>query len=485
MQLHFDWLEKLTEKISACVWGAPMLILLLGSGVFFTVRTRFFQITHCKYWLQHTIGSIFKKQGATRQAGAKTISPFQAMATALAASLGTGNIAGVAAAVTIGGPGAIFWMWVSALFGMMISFAENALGIYYRRKNRDGEWCGGAMYTIQDGLQQHKFLKPLGRPLAFLFALFCMLASFGIGNLAQVNTIAKTMESTFSLPPMLTGVTIALVTGLIILGGVKRIGAVAEKLVPLMALLYIFGSLVVIGSNIDQLLPALVSIMKGAFGIRAVSGGISGALLRQAISLGIKRGVFSHEAGMGSSVLVHCASSIKEPAEQGMWGMFEVFFDTIIMCTLTALVILMPGTTGAEGATLVAKAFAENGFGFYGSAFIAVSILFFAFSTCLGWSFYGAKCVEYLFGQKATGIYRVVFILCMLFGAMADMELVWNIADNFNALMAVPNLIGVLAQTKLVLQILDNYMVRKIKKTAPDTPPILSYAPNTQTNTDG
>ena len=474
MQLRWEWLQTITEKITACVWGPPMLLLLLGSGVYFTVRTRFFQLTHFKLWLCIPFGGRRKKRAA-QPADAKAISPFQAMATALAASLGTGNIAGVATAVTIGGPGAVFWMWISALFGMMISFAENALGIYYRRKNSKGEWCGGAMYTIWYGLQNHKLLKPLARPLAMLFALFCTLASFGIGNLAQVNTIAGTMKNTFQLPPMLTGISIAFFTGLIILGGVKRIGAVAEKLVPIMALLYMAGALIVIGQNFDQLLPAFASIFKGAFGIRALSGGISGTLMREALSLGVKRGVFSHEAGMGSSVLVHCASSIKEPAEQGMWGMFEVFFDTIVMCTLTALVILMPGTTGAEGATLVAKAFAENGFGMYGSAFIAISILFFAFSTCLGWSFYGAKCVEYLLGQKAVGVYRVLFILCMLPGAMADMGLIWSIADNFNALMAVPNLIGVLAQTKLVLKILDNYLARKVQGTALHLTPLLSY----------
>lgn len=464
-----------------------MLVLLFGTGLFFTIKTHFFQMRYLRCWFGSTFGNLFKNREITRHTKEteKSISPFQAMTTALAASLGTGNIAGVATAVVVGGPGAVFWMWVSAFFGMMTSFAENVLGIYYRRKNHDGEWCGGAMYTIRDGLSRNKILKPFGAPLAALFALFCMLASFGIGNLTQVNTIAVTMKSTFQLPTVLTGITITLLSAIIILGGVKRIGTVTEKLVPVMALLYIFGSFIVIGKNIDRLIPTLASIFKGAFGFNAITGGVSGALMREAVTLGLKRGAFSNEAGLGSSVLVHCASNIREPAVQGMWGMFEVFFDTIVMCTLTALVVLMPGTTGAQGATLVAKAFAENGFGAYGSAFIAVSILFFAFSTCLGWFYYGAKCVEYLFSKRAIGIYRILFIICMLFGATADIKLVWDIADNFNALMAIPNLIGVLAQSGLVMRILKNYMIRKVLKTAPAAPPLLSFHPMLQTDAKG
>lgn len=462
-----EWLTNITEKVSALVWGTPMLILLLGSGIYFSIKTRFFQIRGFSFWLRRTFGEIcknpFKKQQTKQENG---ISPFQAMATALAASLGTGNIAGVATAVAIGGPGAVFWMWISAVFGMMTSFAENALGIYYRRKNKDGEWCGGAMYIIQDGLKQHKLLRPFRRPLAVLFALFCALASFGMGNMVQINTISETMQSTFHLPPILTGIAAATILGLIIFGGVKRIGATAEKLVPLMALLYTLGALIVIFKNIDRLMPTLISIVEGAFGFSAVSGGISGAMIQKAMSQGLKRGVFSNEAGLGSSVVVHCASNLNEPAEQGMWGMFEVFFDTVIMCTVTALVILMPNTTGAVGATLVAKAFAENGFGIYGSAFIAISILFFAFSTCLGWSYYGAKCVEYLFGKGAVTPYKIIFIIFLFFGAVAEMKPIWNIADIFNGLMAVPNLLGVLTQSKLVIRIFKDYIKRS---TLPDS----------------
>ncbi len=449
-------LSSITERLSTLVWGTPMLILLLGSGIYFTVKTNFFQIKGFSLWFGKTLKEIIKPEKNTNSSN--SISPFQAMATALAASLGTGNIAGVATAIVIGGPGAVFWMWVSAFFGMMTSFAENTLGIYYRQKNSDGEWCGGAMYIIEGGLSNHKLLKPLGKPLAFIFANFCTLASFGMGNMVQINTISTTMESTFSLPPILTGITAAFILGVIIFGGVKRIGATAEKLVPIMALLYIIGSLVVIFNNIDRLLPTFASIFKGAFGISAVSGGISGTIIQKAASQGFKRGVFSNEAGLGSSVLVHCASSITEPAKQGMWGMFEVFFDTVIMCTVTALAILMPGTSGATGATLVAKAFAENGFGIYGSAFIAVSTLLFAFSTCLGWSYYGSKCVEYLFGKRAVTLYKVIFVAAVFIGAWAEMKPVWDIADLFNGLMAIPNLLGVLLQSKLVIKLLNDYL---------------------------
>ncbi len=437
-----------------------MLILLIGTGVFFTIKTRFFQIRGFTFWFNKTLNQIIKPKTETKKSDT-SISPFQAMTTALAASLGTGNIAGVATAVVIGGPGAVFWMWISGFLGMITSFAENALGIYYRKKSGTGEWCGGAMYIIQGGLSNHKLLKPLSKPLAILFACFCTLASFGMGNMVQINTISKTMESTFSLPPVLTGISVAMILGLIIFGGVKRIGATTEKLVPIMALLYIIGALIVVFKNINSLLPTLISIFKSAFGFSAFSGGVSGAIIRKAASEGFKRGVFSNEAGLGSSVLVHCASDITEPAELGMWGMFEVFFDTVVMCTVTALVILIPDTTGATGATLVAKACAENGFGMYGSAFIAISILFFAFSTCLGWSYYGAKCVEYLFGERSVTLYKVIFIGAIFIGAITEMKTVWNIADIFNGLMAIPNLIGVLTQHKLVTHILNDYIKRK------------------------
>ena len=402
----------------------------------------------------------------------------------LAATIGTGNIVGVASALIAGGPGAIFWMWIVAFFGMMTNYSENVLGIYYRRKNSRDEWCGGAMYYLKDGLGSYKGCKQIGAILAVLFSLFCLLASFGIGNMSQVNSIAANMEAAFSIPAVVTGIALMILAALVIVGGLKRIASVTEKLVPFMAIAYIIGALVIFFANIGQCGAIFLSIFKGAFGLKAVGGGIVGSGVKMALTWGMKRGVFSNEAGLGSSVMVHSNSNVKEPVRQGMWGIFEVFADTIVVCTLTAFSVLSSGLidleTGAvlsesSGSALVGEAFATV-FGSFGPMFIALSILLFAFSTVLGWSHYGSKAWEYLFGTKSTIVYKVVFILIIYVGATMNLSLAWDLSDTFNGLMAMPNLIGVLCLSPLVMKITKNYVDRVIRKM--DVKPMLSVFPD-------
>ncbi len=304
------------------VWGIPMLVLLVGTGILMTCLTKVFQISHFGYWMKHTLGSIFTDKHITAHTDKEdqSITQFQSLCTALAATIGTGNIVGVSSALLFGGPGAIFWMWIVAFFGMMTNYSENVLGIYYRRKNDKGEWCGGAMYYLRDGLGAKNGMKPLGSVLAMLFAVFCLLASFGIGNMSQINSIAGNMKAAFHIPTVATGIVLMILAGLVVLGGIKRIATVTEKLVPFMAIFYIIGSLVLCIINAGQLIPALASIFKGAFAMKAVGGGIVGAGIKMALTWGMKRGVFSNEAGLGSSVMVHSSSNVKEPVRQGMWG---------------------------------------------------------------------------------------------------------------------------------------------------------------------
>ncbi|NCC42684.1 MAG: alanine:cation symporter family protein [Clostridia bacterium] len=483
-----DMIANINDKINGFVWGVPMLVLLVGTGILMTVLTKVFQISHIGYWIKHTLGSIFTDKHITKHTGEddQSISQFQSLCTALAATIGTGNIVGVASALISGGPGAIFWMWIVAFFGMMTNYSENVLGIFYRRKNDKGEWSGGAMYYLRDGLGAKKGMKQVGAVLAVLFSLFCLLASFGIGNMSQINSIAGNMKSAFGVPNIITGVVLMVLAGLVILGGIKRIASVTEKLVPFMAIIYIVGALVVCVINIDQFGAVFGAIFKGAFAMKAVGGGIVGSGVKMAITWGMKRGVFSNEAGLGSSVMVHFSSNVKEPVRQGMWGIFEVFADTIIVCSLTAFTVLSSGLvdlqTGAvvsssEGSALVGEAFATV-FGKAGPAFIALAILLFAFSTVLGWSHYGTKAFEYLFGSKSTIIYRVIFIVFILGGATMSLDLAWDLSDTFNGLMAIPNLIGVLALSPIVCKITKNYVDRKIKGKKKE--PMLSAFPDIQ-----
>ena len=470
MEGFLKMIETLNSAVNGFVWGIPMLILLVGTGVLMTVLTKAFQVTHFAHWMKNTVGGIFRDKSVTAHTGKEdqSISQFQSLCTALAATIGTGNIAGVATAIASGGPGAIFWMWVVAVFGMMTNYAENVLGIFYRIKNENGQWSGGAMYYLREGLGSRKNCKTIGMVLAVLFSCFCVLASFGIGNMSQINSIASNMNNAFHIPPVVTGAVLLVLAALVIVGGLKRIAAVAEKLVPFMAIAYVLGALIIVLCNAGRIGAAFVSIFKGAFAMQAVGGGIVGSGVKMAVTWGMKRGVFSNEAGLGSSVMVHSCSNVKEPVQQGMWGIFEVFADTIVVCTLTAFALLTSGLvdlntgavlSGAEKSALVAEAFSGT-FGQAGTAFIAVAILLFAFSTVLGWSHYGATAFEYLFGTKSTIAYKVVFVAFILVGATMKLDLAWDISDTFNGLMAIPNLIGVLSLSGVVYKITKNYIAR-------------------------
>lgn len=483
-----ELITNVNNTINGFVWGVPMLVLLVGTGILMTILTKFFQLSHLGHWFKNTVGGIFHDEHVTKhtEVGDQSISQFQSLCTALAATIGTGNIVGVASALVAGGPGTIFWMWIVAFFGMMTNYSENVLGIYYRRRNSKGEWSGGAMYYLKDGLGSYKGCKQIGAILAVLFSAFCLLASFGIGNMSQVNSIAANMTSAFSIPATSTGIVLVIIGALVIVGGLKRIAAVTEKLVPFMAIAYVIGALVIFFANIGHVGAVFTAIFKGAFGLRAVGGGIVGSGVKLALTWGMKRGVFSNEAGLGSSVMVHSSSNVKEPVRQGMWGIFEVFADTMVVCTLTAFAVLSSGLidldTGAvlvdvSGSALVGQAFATV-FGSFGPAFIAIAILLFAFSTVLGWSHYGSKACEYLFGTKSTIVYKVAFVLMIFIGCTMNLGLAWDLSDTFNGLMAIPNLIGVIALSPVVMKITKNYVARIIKKE--DVKPMLSVFPEIQ-----
>ncbi len=495
-----ETITKINDAVNSFVWVKIGLILLIGTGILLTVVTKFFQITHFGHWWKKTGGGVFDKKSHNKKEKG-SVSQFQALCTALAATIGTGNIAGVSAAICLGGPGAVFWMWIAAFFGMMTNYSENVLGIYYRRKNEEDEWSGGAMYYLQDGLGSYKGFKVIGKILAVLFSCFAALASFGIGNMGQINKITLNLESAFfsdvteditlfgsvKVIPLVIGIVLMVISAVIIIGGLKRIAAFAEKIVPFMAVAYILGALLLVIIHITSIPAALAAIFRFAFGIKAVAGAAAGIAIKQVITQGCKRGVFSNEAGLGSSVMVHSNSDVKEPVKQGMWGIFEVFADTFVVCTMTALVVLTSGfidletglaKEGVKDATLVAKAFSSV-FGKGGEWFIAAAILLFAFTTVLGWSHYGSKAVEYLLGTKAAKVYKIIFVLMIIAGALMESSLAWDISDTFNGLMMIPNLIGVIALFPLVKKITDNYVSRKIKSEK-GVKPLLSFDPKLQ-----
>ena len=498
MNKILDAVSAVNGEINGVVWGIFGLALLIGTGILITVLTKFFQVSHIGMWFKHTIGSLFNKDVIKHSKEKGTISPFQALCTALAATVGTGNIAGVASAISIGGAGAVFWMWVAAFFGMMTNYAENVLGIYFRKKNENGEWSGGAMHYLEKGLGSKRGMKHVGKILAILFCVFAMLASFGIGSMGQVNKIVTNIAGAFdvsalssvevfggvSLYNLILGAAIMLLTALITLGGLKRIANVAEKIVPTMVLLFVLGSLAIIGVNIANVLPALKAIFVNAFCPEAFVGGGIGAIVSKVVTQGFKRGVFSNEAGLGSSVMVHSNSNIKEPVKQGMWGIFEVFADTMVVCTMTALVILTAGglnggvfnaitgkiADGYTDATLVGGAFnSVFHWGGIGEKFIAIAMFLFAFTTVLGWSHYGSKAWEYLFGAKTVIVFRIIHVCTVIFGAVLTSSLAWDISDTFNGLMMIPNLIGVVVLSPLVVKITVNYL-RRTKKGEKITP---------------
>ena len=471
-----DMITKINAVLNGIVWGWPALILLAFVGVLTTCITKCFQISHFGHWMKNTIGAIFKDSKVTSHTSDRSISQFQSLCTALAATVGTGNIVGVAGAILVGGPGAVFWMWLIAFFGMMTNYSENVLGIYYRRKNEQGEWCGGAMYYLRDGLGAKKGCKRIGAILAAAFSVFCFLASFGIGNMTQVNSISGNMEAVFGVPTWVSGIVLLILCGLVIVGGLKRIATVTEKIVPFMVLVYMVGTIAILVMNIKMVPAVFTAIFEGAFALKAAGGGIVGYGMKLAIEQGMKRGVFSNEAGLGSSVMVHSNSNVREPVRQGMWGIFEVFADTMIVCTLTAFTVLSSGLVDLEtgvaaaeyGGVALTKANVVSTvftmyFGKLGGAFVAIAIMLFAYSTVLGWSHYGSKACEYLFGTKSTMVYRVIFVIATFGGAVMGENLAWDIADTLNGMMMIPNLIGVIVLSPLVYKITKNYVNRKIK----------------------
>lgn len=465
MQQFLETVLKAVEDINGALnsfaWGPIMLILLVGTGVYLSIRTGFLQVGRFGFIMRNTVGGLFKKKDKDHGAN---LSPFQAVTTALAGTVGTGNIAGVTGAIFVGGPGAVFWMWVSAFFGMCTKYAEIALAIKYREKDASGAYHGGPMYYITNGLGKH------WKWLAIIFAILGGLASFGIGNIAQSSEIAGAVEGLFGIKPLITGIILAIVVAIVVLGGVKRIGQVTSYLVPFMAIFYILCGLAVIILRITDIPAAFVAIFKGAFSFQSVGGGIFGYAIMTAMRQGVARGVFSNEAGLGSAPIAHAASSTDEPVEQAMWGVFEVFIDTIIICTITALAVILSGVLSTEGGL---DAFSSKGAaavaafnailpGTLGGTIIQISLLFFALSTILSWSYYGQSCWAYISnGSKVVEyVYKIVFILICIAGATGSGTLMWDIADTLNGLMALPNLVALIPLAGVVAKLTKNYFNR-------------------------
>ncbi len=459
-------IETVNTAVNNFIWGVPAMICIFGVGLYLSLRTRFLQIRKFPYAIRTTIGRMFRKKDASDGA----ITPFQAVCTALAATVGTGNIAGVAGAIAIGGPGAVFWMWISALLGMCTKFAEVTLAVFYREKNANGELVGGPMYYIKNGLGKKWHF------LAYLFAAFGVLTVFGTGNATQVNTITTAInsalmnyhvisEKSVSLSNLIQGIIIAALVALILLGGVKRIAQVTEKLVPFMALFYIILALGVILLNINTIPSVFVSIFKGAFRPSAVTGGIVGSMI-MSVKKGVSRGIFSNEAGLGTGSIAHACADTRKPVKQGMFGIFEVFTDTIVICTLTALVILCSGTSitygQAAGAELTISGFTAT-YGNWVSLFTALAMCCFAFSTILGWGLYGARCIEFLFSEKITKYFMAAYSLVAILGATANLGLMWSIAETFNGLMAIPNLIALFLLSGKVVELTKEYFANEGK----------------------
>ncbi len=455
-------IESVNGIINGFVWGPVMLVLLVGTGILLTVMAGFPQITKLGTIMKSTVGSLFGQDAHKKDEA--SISPYQAVATALASTVGTGNITGVATAIVAGGPGAVFWMWVSALFGTMTKFAEVTLAVKFRQKNEKGEWVGGPMYYMENGLN----MKWLG----VIFACFATLASFGIGNMTQANSIAAALQQTLNIDPKVTGVVVMVIVAVVILGGIKRIAQVTEKLVPVMGVIYVALGIITIVMNAGKLPAAFAVIFQGAFNPSAVAGGVLGYTIMNAIRFGFARGVFSNEAGLGSAPIAHAASSTDNPVKQGMWGAFEVIFDTFIICTITALVVVMSGLWGPEGAGLDGAALSiaafQNSVGIFGAAGVTIGTVLFALSTLLGWSYYGEKSIEYLFkGSSIVGGvklgYKIVFILLTFVGSIGGLKLIWDIADTLNGLMAIPNLIALVLLSGTVTKLVKEYF-REQKK---------------------
>lgn len=592
-------IAKYNGMLNGIVWGVPMIALILFVGISYAIKTKFFQITHFKEVYDNTIkGILTRKEDDTKaNAQAKVLSQFQALSTALASTIGTGNIAGVSTAIAVGGPGAIFWMWICAIFGMGTHFIEIVLGIYYRSKDeKNGGYNGGPMYYLEKGVGKQLGFKTVGKVLAVLFCIFLFIASYGTGNMTQINSISDALKTNFGIPTLVCGIVLAAATSLIVFGGITRIGKTAERIVPFMAIFYLVIGIILVILNVKNVPIAFASIFQNAFSTKAIAGGALGIVLKRAMVFGFKRGAFSNEAGLGTSVIAHSASNEKEPVKQGLWGIFEVFFDTIIVCTFTALIILtstinapslqntinnltidektvcinnisadssdkaflvnnevekmlfkldMNGNAktyaqlpndgknyteivaygnkyyvetledkdasenecffgnvlkikanpvlhtnkepllGEDGNPIIDSIHVENISGVslvtlaistklshWAGKILAIAVSLFAFTTVLGWSYYGSQSVEYLFGKVATYVYKVVFIIFIVIGATMNLSLAWDIADTMNGLMAIPNLIGVLLLSSTALSIVKNYYDRKAGK---DVKPMVSF----------
>ena len=428
----------LLDTVSGIVWGPITLSLLLGVGIYLTFGLKAFPITNMAYGFR----SLFKKDGKQSDGD---ISSFQSLMTALSATVGTGNIAGVATAIFLGGPGAIFWMWITALFGMATKYCEAFLAIYFRERNSKNNIVGGPMYYIKNGLDKKYHF------LAYLFAAFGMVAAFGIGNGVQVNSVSQVINIEFGVSQSIIGFTIAVLVAFVILGGIKSIGNVASKLVPIMSLLYVLGGLIIIIDNYSLIPKMFFLIINSAFTETAATGGFAGATISMAVRFGVSRGVFSNEAGLGSSPIAHAAAQTSNPAKQGSISMLEPLIDTLIVCSITAFVVLISGEwlSGINGAALTTSAF-DQGLPVFGKYIVIFGLILFAFSTIIGWSYYGEKCAEFIFGEKVIPIYRLLWIIVIPFGAIIKLNLVWLIADIMNGLMAIPNLIALILLSPLV-----------------------------------
>lgn len=462
---------EIINLLNGIAWGPWMLILLVGTGIYLTFRVGFIQVSKFAYVMKNTIGKMFDKTELKEG----EITPFQAVTTALAATVGTGNIAGVTGAIAIGGPGAVFWMWVSAFFGMITKFSEVVLAVKYREKNEKGDWVGGPMYYIKNGL---------GEKFNWLAILFCILggiAAFGIGNMTQVNTIADSIYNAYvslgfsssqfvlfgqSVPfvKLIVGVIVALLIALVLFGGIKRIGAFAEKLVPFMALIYIIVASIFLIMNFNFIDDAFILIFKGAFNARAAIGGGVGIAIMTTIQKGVGRGVFSNEAGLGSAPMAHASTSETNPIKQGLYGIFEVFMDTIVICSVTSLILLCGYLNGVDitwgvdaGSELIASSFSYLYGNQLASLIVAVCISLFAFSTILSWALYGSRCCEFIFGTSSIKIYQIIFVCVIVIGACLKLNVVWTIADTLNGFMAIPNLIAILSLSPIVIRLTKEY----------------------------
>ncbi|MBR7164520.1 MAG: sodium:alanine symporter family protein [Clostridia bacterium] len=439
-----ELIKTINTAVNGVVWGPIMLTLLIGAGLYLSIKTKFLQFGKFGYMLKNTILGLFSKN--QHQKDASGVSPFQAVATAMAGTIGTGSIAGLATAIVSGGPGAVFWMWISALLGMVTKYSEIVLSLKYREKNETGQWVGGPMYYIKNGLNL--------KWLAAAFAIFAMLACLGTGNATQSNSIAVALESTVGVNPYITGIVLTVIAAAVILGGMRRIASVNEKLVPFMAVSYVACAVLALLFNIKQVPAAFALIFREAFNFKAAAGGAAGYGIMLAIHYGFSRGIFSNEAGLGSAPIAHAASSTKSPVQQGLWGMFEVFFTTIIICTLSALVILTSGiweTGTVQGSALSIASFNAI-FPGVGGVIVTLATVFFALSTILGWAYYGEVSMEYLSHNSKTAvlIYRILYILFVFVGAVGNLDLIWSISETMNGLMAIPNLIGIIGLSKVI-----------------------------------